>query len=155
MARRRIPAAVRYAVALAALLLVGGAVWGGVWAKDQLDRRAVQAKAEARWRAVRPRVAARIGGQQPLELGAVWMTHKGRICGLVNGGSSFGGLTGMTPFLEEGGRVLFRITTMDENVWAPAWRECVGDAWLTLHQGSMQTGYCATKAGQTRCKTYG
>jgi len=152
--RRMIAAAARYALALGLVAAIGGAVFGGVWAKDQLDRREASAAAQAKWRVVRGRVAARLNDQYALEFGAVWMTHAGRVCGLVNGGSSFGGLTGMTPFFADGDRVRFPVTSTHKE-WAPGWGECIADAWYELEKGSLQTGYCATRAGRTRCKVYG
>ena len=151
---RKISQAGRYLVSLALLLLVASAIAGGVWAKDQLDRRGAAAAAQAKWRIVRAQVASRMDGQHALEFGAVWMTHRGRICGLVNGGSSFGGLTGMVPFFQDGDLVRYPLTSTHKQ-WAPGWRECSADTWYMLHQGSTQTGFCATRAGQSRCRTYG
>lgn len=42
-------------------------------------------RAEAEWRIARRHLEARLGQGDPLELGAVWFTRSGRICGIVNG----------------------------------------------------------------------
>jgi hypothetical protein len=144
-----------FIVALVLLLGVIGLIILGIHAKDRYDKAEAMPRAQANWKVVRAQVASRIeNGQYPLELGAVWTTHAGRICGLVNGGSAFGGLTGMMPFYQEGDRVRFKIET-DPLTWAGGWRECNNDMWLELNQGSYETGYCATRRGQSRCKTVG
>ena len=51
--------------------------------------------ARTNWRIVHANLEARLQQSNPLELGAVWSTRTGRICGLVNGRGSFGGLTAM------------------------------------------------------------
>lgn len=143
-----------YVLGFAVVCGLAAAVMGGFWLKDRLERRAAEGAARTAWAETRAMVDARLNDDFPLELGAVWATHSGRICGLVNGGSSFGGLTGMIPFYREGDRVLYSINT-PQPAFSPGWRECMGDAWLELHPGSYATGFCATRRGATRCKTVG
>lgn len=142
-----------FVVALVLVTGIIGVIIFGFQAKDSHDRDQARPMAMAQWRAVKAKVGARVvNGQYPLELGAVWMTHSHRICGLVNGGSAFGGLTGMMPFYQDGDRVRFKIET-DQQTFADGWRDCNDDMWLELVPGSYETGFCATKRGQTRCKT--
>lgn len=141
--------------AFALLALIVATLYGGYRAKDAYDRAGARPQAMARWAVVKAKVARRVeDGQYPLELGAVWMTHGGRICGLVNGGSAFGGLTGMMPFYQDGDRVRFKIET-DQLTFADGWRECNDDLWLELQPGSYETGYCATRRGASRCHEEG
>jgi len=142
-----------FIVALVLLLGVIGLIILGIDAKDGYDKQQAMPRAQAQWKLVRAQVAGRVeNGQYPLELGAVWMTHSGRICGLVNGGSAFGGLTGMTPFYQDGRTLRFKIET-DALTWADGWRDCNNDMWLELNRGSYEVGYCATRRGQSRCRT--
>jgi hypothetical protein len=144
-----------FIVALVLLLGVTGLIILGIHAKDGRDKAEAMQQAQAQWKLVRAQVASRIdNGQYPLEFGAVWMTHAGRICGLVNGGSAFGGLTSMTPFYQDGHTVRYRIET-DALDWADGWRDCNNDMWLELNHGSYEVGYCATRRGQARCKDAG
>ena len=55
-----------------------------------------QPLARTEWRIVRANLETRLKQTNPLELGAVWSTRTGQICGLVNGRGSFGGLTAMS-----------------------------------------------------------
>jgi hypothetical protein len=138
-------------------LLVGGlavlaAALGGGYAYDALHREAVRPKVLESWPHARAVLEARLHQGAPLELGAVWATHSGVICGLVNGKGSFSGLAGMTPFAVEGDHAVF---ALDQSalVFAPYWRDCTTDQWITILDGSMQAGGCATKLGQARCVT--
>ena len=133
-----------WAVAVAGAGLTAGAVY------DELSRRQGQAEAAQTWKPARLAVADRLKQHEPLEFGAVWATHSGLICGLVNGWGSFGGLTGMTPFAVERNRAIFPFD-VGAMAFAPYWRACIKDQWITVLDGSMQTGYCATKRGQLRC----
>ena len=142
-----------FVVALVLVIGIIGIIVAGFHAKDRYDRDQARPAAMEHWQAVKAMVAKRVvNGQYPLELGAVWTTHSGRICGLVNGGSAFGGLTGMMPFFQDGDTVRFKIET-DQQTFADGWRECNNDMWLELEHGSYETGFCATKRGATRCKT--
>ena len=143
-----------YLVGFAVLSLLVGAVVGGFWIKDRFERQAAEPAARKSWTEARAMIDARMDEQFPLEFGAVWATHSGRVCGLVNGGSSFGGLTGMIPFYREGDAVRYSLST-DQKRFAQGWRECLGDTWLELEEGSYATGFCATRRGQTRCKLVG
>jgi hypothetical protein len=144
-----------FVVALVIVLVVVGLTVAGVRAKDAYDKAQAAPQAQAHWRVVKAQVARRIAnGQYPLELGAVWATHRGRICGLVNGGSAFGGLTGMMPFFQDGPGVRYKLDT-DQQTFADGWRECNDDIWLELERGSYEVGYCATRKGQSRCHLVG
>ena len=140
-----------FGVLLVAVLLTVA----GYYAKDRLiDRPAATARAKALWPGAQAAVAARLKQQDPLEFGEVWATHEGLICGMVNGRGSFSGLIGMTPFYVDGGKATFALdeTAMD---FADHWRLCSRDNWAVVLPGSPQAGFCATKAGQKRCATYG
>ena len=138
-------------VAIVALVLVGAVLVGGL-AYDNIRREQVQPQVIAMWKPARRAVAARLKQPEPLEFGAVWATHDRLICGVVNGWHSFSGLTGMTPFVVAGGRAIFLLDVGAED-FAPYWRQCIADRWITVLPGSMETGFCATRRGQSRCVT--
>ncbi|HEY5410418.1 MAG TPA: hypothetical protein VIJ94_06800 [Caulobacteraceae bacterium] len=149
--RRRSPSEV-IGLLFVGSLVVMGAVLAGGGVYDQIQRRLVRPAVMRTWVHARQVLARRLKQPVPLELGAVWTTHSGMICGQVNGRGSFGGLTGMTPFAVEGERAVF---ALDQTAvaFAPYWRDCMTDQWITLQAGSMQAGGCATKLGQARCLT--
>lgn len=115
-------------------------------AQDRTARR----RALERWEFQEPRLAHALK-QERLELGAVWTTRGGRVCGLVNGWGSFGGLTGMTRFYTEGDRFVFSARTREG--FHPIWRACQADRWQVLHAGTEERGFCGTRLGQKRCLT--
>ena len=135
------------AMVLLVALLAGGAIY------DRIHREMVRPAMAGRWDHARQILAVRLHQQpDPLEFGAVWATHSGMICGLVNGRGSFSGLAGMTPFAVEGDQAVFALDQTALN-FAPYWRDCMTDQWITVLEGSMQAGGCATKLGQARCVT--
>ena len=138
-------------VAVIVLAVIGG---GAFYLKAGADKAAAKAKAEQQWAAVHQTLIARLSQPFPLELGAVWAMHGGRICGLVNGKGSFGGLTGMTPFYAEGTHLVFSFD-QDSSVFGRVWLDCSGDMWLPLVAGTTTEGFCGTKAGAARCKAVG
>lgn len=107
-----------------------------------------RATVAANWATIRPRLASTLR-QKNLELGAVWSARDGRICGLVNGWGSFGGLTGMVRFYTDGDRFVFSADPPSD--FYMIWRACQADQWQTLHKGSEEPGFCATKLGRRRC----
>jgi hypothetical protein len=140
-------------VGIIAFVAIGAALVGGVvW--DRIHRDQVRPEVLRSWTPARRAVAARLKQPEPLEFGAVWATHGGLICGVVNGLNSFGGLTGMTPFVVADGRAVFLIDVGAQD-FAPYWRRCVADPWITILEGSMETGPCATRVGQAHCVTVG
>lgn len=107
-------------------------------------------RAQAEWRIVRANLETRLDQTLPLELGAVWSTRGGQICGLVNGRGSFGGLTAMTRFYTVDQRPVFHQDT--EHVgFQRAWFECQRDQYVMLHDGTMEPGFCGTELGRRRC----
>jgi hypothetical protein len=126
-------------------------VAAGVYLHDRIARAGAHARGQAAWAAVQPAMVARLKQGRPLEYGAVWATHSGRICGMVMGWGSFGGLSAMTPFYVWQGRPTFSPDASEQD-FAPGWRECVGDPWIELVQGSMESGWCASPQGQKTCK---
>ncbi len=118
---------------------------------DHAGRAAAHARAERVWVQVQPAMVARLNQGMPLEYGAVWATHSGLVCGLVNGWGSFGGLSGMTPFYVWKGKPTFAPDTHGDD-FAPGWRQCVIDPWIEVVKGSMETGWCATRQGAKTCK---
>lgn len=137
---------------LVAVLAAGAALVGGGYVYDAVRREHVRPAIMVGWAPARQAVANRLKQPQPLEFGAVWATHAGLYCGLVNGWGSFGGLTGMTPFAVQGRHALFPLDMTAEE-FAPYWHACIADQWITIHDGSMQSGWCATRLGQERCAT--
>jgi hypothetical protein len=111
-------------------------------------------RAEAKWRVVRAMLVWRLDQRNPLELGGVWSTRTGVVCGLVNGWGSFGGLTGMTRFIAMSDTPTFvedASTDDDARRFETLWVDCRSDPWIVLHSGSAQSGFCATRLGQKRC----
>jgi hypothetical protein len=138
--------------ATALIILIGVApVALGMYGLDRMHHAAAKASALLAWRRAQPAIAARLAQPGPPEYGAVWSTHKGRICGLVNGWGSFGGLAGMTDFYVWMGKPTFKPDVSPE-AFARAWGECGDDTWIELVKGSMQPGWCATRQGAKTCK---
>ncbi len=150
-ARSSAPSRLPFVIGAAAVVLAFG---GGVAWKASADKAAAAATARQHWTLVRQSIVARLNQPYPIELGAVWAMHGGRICGLVNGKGSFGGLTGMTPFFTESGRVVFSLD-QDPAIFGRTWLDCVGDMYLPLASGTTTEGFCGTKAGAARCKAAG
>jgi hypothetical protein len=140
--------------AFVAVLVTAIPVAAGVYLYDRAGRGAAHARDQQAWVAAQPAMVARLKQPRPLEYGAVWATHSGRICGMVMGWGSFGGLSGMTPFYVWRGRPSFSPDVSEED-FAPGWRDCVGDPWIELVQGSMESGWCASAAGRKTCKWVG
>ncbi len=114
----------------------------------QRDRYAPVARAE--WRQVRANLEARLNQRSPLELGAVWATRTGQVCGLVNGRGSFGGLTAMARFYTVDQRPVFH-RDVEHVAFQKAWFECRRDPYVMLHEGTMDPGFCGTELGKRRC----
>lgn len=106
--------------------------------------------AQAEWRIVRANLEARLNQANPLELGAVWATRRGQICGLVNGRGSFGGLTAMARFYTVDQRPVFH-QDVDHVPFQRAWFECRRDQYVMLHAGTEEPGFCGTELGRRRC----
>jgi hypothetical protein len=138
-------------------LFVGGLVLlalglGGAKLYDRARQQEVRPRMMQDWPRAKGVLEHRLQQGEPLEFGAVWATHAGLFCGLVNGRHSFSGLAGMTPFVVDGGKAAF---ALDQTAlaFAPVWRACMTDKWITVIDGSMQAGGCATELGQRRCVT--
>jgi hypothetical protein len=136
------------------LILAVAPVGLGMYALDRMHHAAATADAVAAWRRTQPAIIARLAQPNPPEYGAVWSTHKGRICGLVNGWGSFGGLAGMTDFYIWKGRPTFKPDVPAE-AFASGWADCTEDTWIDLVKGSMQPGWCTTRQGAKSCKWVG
>jgi hypothetical protein len=106
--------------------------------------------AQTEWRIVRANLEQRLDQTLPLELGAVWSTRTGQICGLVNGRGSFGGLTAMTRFYTVDQRPMFH-QDVEHVAFQRAWFQCRRDQYVMLHAGTMETGFCASEAGRRHC----
>ncbi|MFT4254924.1 MAG: hypothetical protein QM608_20875 [Caulobacter sp.] len=107
-------------------------------------------QAAQRWAVVHPALVARLKQSRELELGGVWMMRGGRVCGVVNGKTSFGGFTGMTRFYTDGDTPVFLYD--DRGGFRQTWHQCDRDRWVVIHPGSDETGFCATRFGATRCR---
>lgn len=106
--------------------------------------------ARAEWRQVRVHLETRLDQRSPLELGAVWATRSGQICGLVNGRGSFGGLTAMARFYTVDQQPVFH-RDVEHVAFQKAWFECRRDTYVMLHEGTMEPGFCGTELGKRRC----
>jgi hypothetical protein len=102
-----------------------------------------------RWAMVEPRLVARLRQPHALELGGVWATREGRVCGLVHGWGSFGGLTGMTRFYTVGDQPVFKQDGGADFEYE--WWQCQRDHYVIIREGSEETGFCPTKLGRQRC----
>jgi hypothetical protein len=109
-----------------------------------------QPLARTEWRIVRANLEARLKQTNPLELGAVWSTRTGQICGLVNGRGSFGGLTAMTRFYTVDQRPVFH-QDVEHVRFQKTWFQCRRDQYVMLHQGTEEPGFCGTELGRRRC----
>ncbi|SFI95732.1 hypothetical protein SAMN02799626_00873 [Caulobacter sp. UNC279MFTsu5.1] len=105
--------------------------------------------ARVRWASVKPRLIARLAQPHALELGKVWARRDGRVCGLVNGWGSFGGLTGMTRFYAQGDEPVFKQDGRPD--FEEEWWACKRDRYVVIREGSEETGFCPTKLGRERC----
>ena len=105
--------------------------------------------ARARWATVEPRLVARLNQPNALELGRVWARRDGRVCGLVHGWGSFGGLTGMTRFYTVGDEPVFKQDHVGD--FENEWWQCKRDRYVIIREGSEETGFCPTKLGRQRC----
>lgn len=106
--------------------------------------------AQTQWRIVHANLEARLQQASPLELGAVWSTRTGRICGLVNGRGSFGGLTAMARFYTVDQQPVFH-RDIDHQSFQHEWFQCRRDPYVMLNQGTMEPGFCGTELGRRRC----
>ena len=93
----------------------------------------------AKWRIVYARLYRRLP-QPPPELGEVWTTRSGRICGLVN--SKDTAVNAMTRFYSVGLDPVLR--TDDPRRYFHLWMDCADTPWVILHQGTEQEGWCAS-----------
>jgi hypothetical protein len=118
-------------------------------ARDGAQLVAAKSMARVRWASVKPRLVARLAQPHSLELGRVWARRDGRVCGLVNGWGSFGGLTGMTRFYAQGDEPVFKQD--DRPDFEEEWWACKRDRYVIIREGSEETGFCPTKLGQARC----
>ena len=115
---------------------------------EQLAR--YRPRAQTEWRIVRANLDSRLDQTLPLELGAVWATRTGRICGLVNGRGSFGGLSSMVRFYTVDQRPVFH-QDVEHVAFQKAWFECRRDQYVALHAGTLEPGFCGSEAGRRHC----
>jgi hypothetical protein len=113
---------------------------------------AARPRARATWSMVRANLVTRLDQTNPLDLGAVWSTRTGQICGLVNGRGSFGGLTGMVRFYSAQHTPVFH-QDVEHLQFQHAWFQCRRDRWVELHAGAEEPGFCGTEMGKRRCYT--
>lgn len=115
-----------------------------------IQRARYEPVAKAQWRQVRAHLEARLNQRSPLELGAVWATRAGQVCGLVNGRGSFGGLAAMTRFYTVDQRPVFH-QDVAHVAFQKAWFECRRDPYVMLHERTTEPGFCGTELGKRRC----
>lgn len=144
----------RIGVAVGLIVVALGGGVAAIKVTDKLRKDAARPAAVAEWRKVKQRLAERMRDQGRLDVGAVWATKQKRICGLVDGRGSFGGLSGMVPFFTDGAAIRYSLDTPREQ-FQGVWAECMGDAWLMLEEGSFATGICATKHPFKQCGQFG
>lgn len=103
-------------------------------------------QARVSWQLVYHRLRKRLPPEQtaPPELGAVWATRNGQICGLV--GKVETGVPFMEPFYTVQGSPVFK--SEDQFGYMKNWLVCAFDQWVMLNPGTYKTGFCATKAGR-------
>ncbi len=120
------------AMALMAMTFAAG------FAYDRIRKEIARPVAMRAWTHAQGVLETRLHQDEPLELGAVWATHSGMICGLVNGRHSFSGLAGMTPFAVDGERAVFALdqTALD---FASYWRACIDPSRTLIHWSVMQS----------------
>jgi hypothetical protein len=132
-------------------IIVGGLGYGAYhFITDRAAKVVTAQHAKAKLPVIRAAIEKRLAQPHPIELGAVWAMHSGRICGLVNGEGSFGGLTGMTPFYADGAKVTFALDS-DPDLFAGQWVDCNQDIWATVVGGSIEEGICGVKAHASQC----
>ena len=148
---RTLHAALVPAVLGLAAFLVGGWVLVSQ-VKDRHDRAGEQTAAQTRFVAVRAAITRRLRQSHPVEFGAVWETHDKRICGLVNAEGSFGGLGGMIGFFTDGPNIRYGLDGGDPASFGQTWAQCGADTWVQILPGSMEQGFCATRAGAKHCR---
>lgn len=107
-------------------------------------------RAQAEWRIVRANLETRLNQTNPLELGAVWSTRTGRICGIVNGRGSFGGLSSMVRFYTDARQPVFH-QDVDHVAFQRQWFDCRRDQYVALHAGTTEPGFCGSALGRRRC----
>lgn len=107
------------------------------------ERAVAAPAAAAHWRTVERDLEARLRQGRPLELGAVWSTRDGVICGTVNERHSFGFVSGMLPFYAQGRGAVFGD---GDQPFRARWFDCRRDRWVVLHAGSDETGVCAVRS---------
>lgn len=100
-------------------------------------------RAKANWRLVYASLFRRLPDPPP-ELGSVWATRTGRICGLVSRRES--GVDSMTPFYTVGLYPLLRDD--DQRRYFHDWMDCIGDHWVQMHTGTEKAGFCASAHGR-------
>ena len=112
---------------------------------------AARPRMQAIWRRVYPRLVSRLPAEQPKppELGAVWATRGGQVCGLVDEWHT--GVDVMTQFYTIAERPMFR--EEDERSYVDQWSRCMDDPYVVLHNGTLATGSCAATAGRLACLT--
>jgi hypothetical protein len=99
----------------------------------------------ARWRALYPKLAARLPADSaPLEFGKVWATRTGRLCGLVNRREQQ--VDDMVPPYTLNGHPMVQ----DDHVFTyfQIWPRCDFDEWVVLHPATTYTGFCASAWGR-------
>ena len=136
---------------LIVVIIVAGLGYGAYhYVTDRAAKVEATQRARARFPLVRAAIEKRLAQPHPIELGAVWAMHGGRICGLVNGEGSFSGLTGMTPFYADGTHVTFALDS-DPDLFATQWVDCSQDIWVTVVGGSTEEGICGVRAHASKC----
>lgn len=109
-------------------------------------------RAKAEWTRVRSALERRLDQTRPLDLGAVWSTRTGQVCGLVNGRGSFGGLSGMLRFYTVAGEPVFH-QDVEHLAFQYGWFACTRDRFVAHHAGAEEPGFCGTELGKRRCYT--
>ena len=110
------------------------------------ERVASTPSARAHWRRTYDALQQRLMAWQPRppELGAVWSTRTGQICGLVDEWHT--GVDHMTRFYTVEDRVFFKDD--DLLLYMRQWSRCIDDPWVVLHSGGVDEGLCASRTGR-------
>jgi hypothetical protein len=136
------------------VMLVWAGLIGAEIAKDQIahwppapptpaETQAARPSAEERWRLVHAGLSSRLANPTP-EVGEVWATRSGRICGYVD--DRVAAVDGMTRFYSVGLRPMLEHD--NEALYRQVWTGCIDSRWVELHAGSEKTGFCASARGR-------
>ena len=109
------------------------------------ERAAARPGAMRAWRVVAARLQTRFA-DKPLEVGEVWATRTGRVCGVADERKTntddmerFYTTPDLQPHMQDD----------DQYAFMGVWKACLDDRWVEIRAGSEQTGLCASARGRS------